>query len=71
MDYVGIQFDKHQMAEAQTLGVARWLSHQLEEIVEEDGIVALKYYADLIVSELSELLPEGEILRVVERKLGE
>ena len=68
MDYVGIQFDKYQMAEAQTLGVARWLSHQLEEIVELEGSVALEYYADLIVSELSELRPDDEPFVVVQRK---
>ena len=69
MDYVGVQFDERQIAEAKTLGAARWLSQELEDVVEADGIVALKYYADLIVSELSELLPDGEHLRVVEREI--
>ena len=68
MDYVGIQFDEHQIAEAKTLGVARWLRDQLEEIIELEGSVALEYYAYLIVSELSELRPDDEPFVVVQRK---
>ena len=68
MDYVGIQFDEHQIAEAKTLWVARWLRDQLEEIIELEGSVALEYYASLIVSELSELRPDDEPFVVVQRK---